>query len=1087
MSSPTDIHVHIVQPTEAQMDSTTDVSSQSKSPHAFDSACTTAWEGVDAMPIGRAFRLANHELADNIAFYRERVSRRVQHDKNLGSGMGSDWSVVSGVTSTVSDVTKTCLEVACRTGNGRDDDDNEDDDSSITSMKSSTTHTTTTSSTESKVVGGGERQSTDEKIIPSSSNTLLLHTFEQAATTLQEIEPLTLQMAHAGTKHDFSTTIRGNGYWAFCRVVQTVVEEIQLIAQKCTEGRRDLFFTPYAIIAQMQQCADELLRRALHPLVVLLLELDQLGSDSHPSLFAVHAKATELVDNAGKTVDRHVFFGKFVGFMHMPEIRTIVTAIVSAMAVYSTMYTAWYDGWTAGRCLIDAETRGAHIMSLFRADDGIDPEFLQAFWALSENTIIYKGASALATPVEVLCAFRIPATTLTYRGLTLRIGQLQMGRRGRHRTLGTLPPVAARVASGLSAGTHALTESLTGRSDRRLDEDADACIQEVHASDDGDGSGDMGTGNGSSGADNDNDNEADDGIAEDRALQAWQAALSQADGAVFRAAAGVFVGGAHATQHDANADSDSEADADADTDTPSSALRGNPVVADTTRTIRSEIQFHDEEERGMGDWVAVNPAVPMHEFQPNRSPARSIDGHSSTSGLSQILSGGDGAGAEAAQEDAEFVEVTVFGTQGDGHKTTTTSSHVCESMRVATEDMVQIVNSTWKTLTGLVGAVSVKSKAARDGGSSADADDFEVVDMSFSGQRCYKASQQREQDSRRAGDVAETGNDDNALPQTPPPRTPPTPSRPPSDYDKLEDFNADDIPHFEGVNVTLISHRTRQGMVRGEQLDDTAPDGVCPSRGLVLHLHGGGFVSSTSKTHMGYLRAWAAALDTPVLSVDYSLAPQYPYPHALNECFYVYAWALTHAELLGWSGERICITGDSAGGNLAVAVALKCHQECLRPPDGISIFYPALSVGEAVSPSRVMSLMDPLLPREILMSCLRAYVGKAPHIDPSELVPERLSSTKDHDPMDPLLSPLFADDALLRTLPPISIAAVLLDPLLDDSIEFAKRLRIVGNPVRLHVYDELSHGFLMFADISDTSRAAADTAVQWIKEVFDGF
>jgi len=104
-------------------------------------------------------------------------------------------------------------------------------------------------------------------------------------------------------------------------------------------------------------------------------------------------------------------------------------------------------------------------------------------------------------------------------------------------------------------------------------------------------------------------------------------------------------------------------------------------------------------------------------------------------------------------------------------------------------------------------------------------------------------------------------------------------------------------------------------------------------------------------------------LDAPVLSVDYSLAPQYPYPHALNECFYAYAWALANPSKLGWSGERICVTGDSAGGNLATAVALKCIQESLRRPDGIVLFYPVLSVEIAVSPSRFLSLMDPLLPQ----------------------------------------------------------------------------------------------------------------------------
>jgi acetyl esterase/lipase len=68
------------------------------------------------------------------------------------------------------------------------------------------------------------------------------------------------------------------------------------------------------------------------------------------------------------------------------------------------------------------------------------------------------------------------------------------------------------------------------------------------------------------------------------------------------------------------------------------------------------------------------------------------------------------------------------------------------------------------------------------------------------------------------------------------------------------------------------------------------------------------------------------------------------------------------------------VSGDSAGGNLAAAVALKCVQESLRRPDGVVLFYPVLSVEVAVSPSRLISLMDPMLPQEVLLSCLEAYV-----------------------------------------------------------------------------------------------------------------
>lgn len=81
------------------------------------------------------------------------------------------------------------------------------------------------------------------------------------------------------------------------------------------------------------------------------------------------------------------------------------------------------------------------------------------------------------------------------------------------------------------------------------------------------------------------------------------------------------------------------------------------------------------------------------------------------------------------------------------------------------------------------------------------------------------------------------------------------------------------------------------------------PGGEPPSRGLLLHCHGGGFVAQSSRSHEVYLRHWAAALGVPVLSVDYSLAPHAPYPRALQEVYYAYCWALKHADMLGTTGD----------------------------------------------------------------------------------------------------------------------------------------------------------------------------------------
>ena len=95
-------------------------------------------------------------------------------------------------------------------------------------------------------------------------------------------------------------------------------------------------------------------------------------------------------------------------------------------------------------------------------------------------------------------------------------------------------------------------------------------------------------------------------------------------------------------------------------------------------------------------------------------------------------------------------------------------------------------------------------------------------------------------------------------------------------------------------------------------------DQLDPSPHLLIHCHGGGFVAQSSKAHLSYLRDWAKILNVPILSIDYNLAPYAPYPRALEEVFYAYAWALKNAKLLGSTGEAVVLAGDSAGANLIV-------------------------------------------------------------------------------------------------------------------------------------------------------------------------
>ncbi|KAM3922497.1 hormone-sensitive lipase isoform 2-T2 [Leptodactylus fuscus] len=189
------------------------------------------------------------------------------------------------------------------------------------------------------------------------------------------------------------------------------------------------------------------------------------------------------------------------------------------------------------------------------------------------------------------------------------------------------------------------------------------------------------------------------------------------------------------------------------------------------------------------------------------------------------------------------------------------------------------------------------------------------------------------------------------------------------------------------VHLRLISYQLREGQESDELNAFSKPEGPLSldlrlrsrpaplSPHLIIHFHGGGFVAQTSKSHEPYLRTWAQELEAPILSVDYSLAPEAPFPRALEECFYAYCWALQHCRLLGSTGERVCLAGDSAGGNLCITVALRAASVGIRLPDGIMVAYPATLLQATASPSRLLTLMDPLLPLSVLSKCLSAYAG----------------------------------------------------------------------------------------------------------------
>eukprot|EP00800_Vazella_pourtalesii_P018427 TRINITY_DN5907_c0_g2_i1.p1 TRINITY_DN5907_c0_g2~~TRINITY_DN5907_c0_g2_i1.p1 ORF type:complete len:774 (+),score=172.40 TRINITY_DN5907_c0_g2_i1:331-2322(+) len=188
-------------------------------------------------------------------------------------------------------------------------------------------------------------------------------------------------------------------------------------------------------------------------------------------------------------------------------------------------------------------------------------------------------------------------------------------------------------------------------------------------------------------------------------------------------------------------------------------------------------------------------------------------------------------------------------------------------------------------------------------------------------------------------------------------------------------------PPFEGmgyepIRCRLISYLWREGQERSSNILTRKPNLYAKASGLIIHFHGGGFVAQSPKSHELYLRSWSEHLNVPILSVDYSLAPEARYPRAMEEGVFAYAWALMNLNKLGTTGERVIVAGDSAGGNISLAMSLKVVSLGIRPPDSICVAYPCTYIGIVPSPSRLLSVLDPVLPFGILISCLCAYTGE---------------------------------------------------------------------------------------------------------------
>jgi monoterpene epsilon-lactone hydrolase len=236
------------------------------------------------------------------------------------------------------------------------------------------------------------------------------------------------------------------------------------------------------------------------------------------------------------------------------------------------------------------------------------------------------------------------------------------------------------------------------------------------------------------------------------------------------------------------------------------------------------------------------------------------------------------------------------------------------------------------------------------------------------------------------------------------------------------------------------------GGVPAELIESSSPALSSDRSGSILYLHGGAYVIESPVNVRPATVGLALSTGARVYSLDYRLAPEHPMPAAIDDAISAYRALAERADETG----PVAIAGDSAGGGLALATALRAREEGLPRPAALGLLCPWLDLTLSGASMRTKRGAEPVLTRAWLADCAGKYVGGA------ELA-------------DPRASPMFAD---LAELPPTLVQTATDDPLLSDAEGLAERARAVDVALELDVHRDLWHVFQLDAGLLRSADAA---------------
>lgn len=242
-----------------------------------------------------------------------------------------------------------------------------------------------------------------------------------------------------------------------------------------------------------------------------------------------------------------------------------------------------------------------------------------------------------------------------------------------------------------------------------------------------------------------------------------------------------------------------------------------------------------------------------------------------------------------------------------------------------------------------------------------------------------------------------------------------------------------------------------------------------PERGpfpkpVLVYFHGGGWCIGSLKSHEPFLMHIADQTDMIVVSVDYRLAPEHPFPLPIEDAIDAWQWALGHMSELAGRPDRVLVGGDSAGGTLAAVVALQAAERGYVAPQGQVLIYPATDLRRSHESHSEMG-KGYVLTSDLIDWFVRNYLL---NMDNAQ---------------QPLVSPLLATPEQMRLLPPAIVTTCGFDPLRDEGTEYARAMAAQGVAVDYHEFTHLLHGFIGMTGVSSQAMAGVNHMCEQIRDL----